>query len=126
MTISQDVAALIDYTTSSEVMNPPQSAAGGCEAGNLNMEQRDRALGQSSKGNVHDRPSDVAPPTFSRRGDWLVSARHGIARVECGHGVNYCVHSWEYPGDVWAELIGVRQSLEAAVELIESPSPGRE
>lgn len=61
-------------TASSEVMNPPQSAAGGCEVGNLNMEQCDRALGQSFKGNGHDRPSDVAPPT-------LIGVRQALAEA---------------------------------------------
>lgn len=58
------------------------------------------------------------PVGFSRRGDWLVGERHGIARVQCAHGTVYSVYAWEYVGDWFAELIGVRQALAEAVKLI--------
>jgi len=46
-----------------EVMNPPQSAAEGCEAGNLNMGQR-HGLGASPRA-AEARPAEVAPlPSF--------------------------------------------------------------
>lgn len=68
--------------------------------------------------NIIYRPSDVAPPTFSRHGDWLVGERYGIARNQCWHGTNYSVHSWDYPSDIDATLIGVKQSFDDALKLI--------
>lgn len=59
----------------------------------------------------------MIPADFTRRGDWLVSERYGIARVQCWHGTTYTAVRWEYPSDVAAELIGVRQSLDEAVKL---------
>lgn len=59
------------------------------------------------------------PLGFERRGDWLVSERYGIARVQCYHGTVYSVYAWEYVGDWFADLIGVRQALAEAVRLID-------
>ena len=60
------------------------------------------------------------PAGFTQRGHhWLVSPSHGIEFGEVYHGTNFCVYRWEYIGDVWRELIGVRQALAEAVRLTE-------
>jgi hypothetical protein len=55
---------------------------------------------------------------WNRRGDWLVSDRHGIARLVVPHGMSYSLYRWDYIGDWFAELIGVRGDLESALRLI--------
>lgn len=58
------------------------------------------------------------PLGFERRGDWLVSDRHGIARLDVYHGRTYSVYAWEFPGDDFATLLGVGQNLDEALKLI--------
>ena len=60
----------------------------------------------------------AVPLGFTRRGHWYVNDRHGIEFGELYHGTNFVVYRWEYVGDVWRELIGVRQALAEAVRLI--------
>lgn len=87
---SSEKAASTQLHNRPEVMNPPQSAAEGCEAGNLTMGQR-HGLGASPRA-TEARPADVAPlPSPLKTSSRRISCSRcvqgdGCAEGECRYG----------------------------------------